>query len=68
MPGQLHWRWQARRLSGPTAHGKAPAEPGALDLPADELALVGELLSPELSEAHLRWLEAGAEGPDPCAG
>jgi hypothetical protein len=54
-------------MSDRAAHAKAPAEPRALDLPADELALVGELLSPELSEAHLRWLEAGAEGPDPCA-
>ena len=35
-------------------------------MPADEIALLDEALPAEATEAHLRWLESGAEGPAPC--
>lgn len=35
-------------------------------LPPEELAELDELLPADTTEAHLRWLESGAEGPDPC--
>lgn len=37
-------------------------------LPHDELAALDELLLADTTEAHLRWLESGAEGPDPSDG
>ncbi len=36
-------------------------------IPPDEIAAIDEGLPVEATEAHLRWLESGAEGPDPCA-
>jgi len=35
-------------------------------LPPDELAALDDLLPADATEAHLRWLESGAEGSDPC--
>ena len=59
-------------LSGPAERPTAAAAERKLHrladgaLPPDELEVLDELLPTDATEAHLRWLESGAEGPEPC--
>jgi hypothetical protein len=59
-------------MSGPAERPTAAAAERKLHrladgaLPPDELEVLDELLPADATEAHLRWLESGAEGPDPC--
>jgi anti-sigma factor RsiW len=59
-------------MSGPAERPTAAATERKLHrladgaLPPDELEVLDELLPADATEAHLRWLESGAEGPEPC--
>lgn len=35
-------------------------------IPSEELAVLDRAAPADATEAHLRWLESGADGPDPC--
>lgn len=58
-------------MSGPAERPTAAAAERKLHrladgaLPSDELAALDELVPADATEAHLRWLESGAEGLDP---